>query len=345
MTCAIDSNWARQYHKLRTLATHPLGLDVAWPRAEEKELMRRFMRHTPRLLASGLALILAFVLAACASGSGQVTVVVTATPQATATALPECVQLVPGSTPFTGINGISGLTLPSGAYITGPAYTGGGAGQYRIATYTVCFQGAEAAINGPSSSSTMSQLQASGWAFNNLFPDPSNFSYIDYCSNSHNCFNSKGTPYPFTFIGFQQYASPASGYTTLTLQVATISAPSCLNDPNYYSGTPAYALYYDTNSASPKGSPQNHFLMPPGTRVSSYKGGGSMGSTYVYYCSAGTQASVVGFLKQAMSNVGWTISNATASGFSASYGSGPTYQIDILVQNPNNYYLRVFVPM
>lgn len=310
--------------------------------------MTRLSRRTRTLLASGLTLVLSLVLAACASASttGQVTVVVTATTApATATPIPECVQLAPGATPFTGISGVSGLTLPAGAYITNPAYTGGGAGKYRIATYTVCFQGAEAAIDGPSSSSTLTKLKTSGWALNNLFPDPTNFSYVDYCSNSHNCVNSKGAPNPFTFVGFQQYTAAANGYTTFTLQVATISAPSCLNDPNYYSGSPKYALYYDTNNASPSGSPQNHFLMPPGTRVSTFQGGGTAGSTYVYYCSAGSQASVVGFLKQAMSNVGWTITNATASGFSASYGSGPTYQIDILVQNPNNYYLRIFVPM
>lgn len=305
--------------------------------------MTHLTRRAATLFASGLVLILALTLAACASSSGQVTVVVTATTQATATPTPPCVQLVPGSTPFTGLAGVSGLTLPTGAYITSPKYTGGGAGQYRIATYTVCFHGVEAAINGSSSSSTLMQLKGSGWALNNLFPDPNNFSYIDYCSNSHNCVNSKGTPNPFSFIGFQQYAAAANGYTTFTLQVATISAPVCLNDPNYYSGTPKYALYYDTYSASP--NPQDHFLMPPATRVSSYLGGGTAGSVYVYYCSAGTQSSVIGFLKQAMSNVGWAISNATASGFSASYGSGPTYQIDILVQNPNNYYLRVFVPM
>ncbi|HEX8996214.1 MAG TPA: hypothetical protein VF812_09300 [Ktedonobacterales bacterium] len=292
-------------------------------------------RRLALMLTLALTLAAPLLLASCAS----------ATVTATATPIPECVQLEPSATPFTGIAGISGLTLPSGTYITSPNYAGGGAGAYRIATYTVCFQGDATAVSGASAGATFTKLQASGWAFNNLFPDPTNFSYIDYCSNSHNCFNSSGTSTPFTFIGFQQYATPAAGYTTFTLQVATIAAPSCLNDPTYYSGTPKYALYYDSNSASSSGNPQNHFLMPPGTRVSSFLGGGTAGSVYAYYCSAGTQASVIGFLKQAMSNVGWTISNATASGFSASYGSGPTYQIDILVQNPNNYYLRVFVPM
>src|SRR6185437_11414933 len=268
-----------------------------------------------------------------------------ATGTATTTPIPECVQLDPGATPFTGITGVSGLTLPAGAYISSPNNTGGGEGEYRIATYTVCFQGDAAAISGASAGATFTQLQAAGWTFDNLFPDPSNFSYIDYCSNSHNCFNTSGTSTPFTFIGFQQYATPAAGYTTFTLQVATIAAPTCVNDPTYYTGTPKYALYYDSNVASSSANPQNHFLMPPGTRVSTYQGGGTAGSTYVYYCSAGSQATVVNFLVQAMSNVGWTISSAASAGFTATYGSGPTYQIVVAVQNPNNYYLRVFAPM
>jgi hypothetical protein len=46
-----------------------------------------------------------------------------------------------------------------------------------------------------------------------------------------------------------------------------------------------------------------------------------------------------------MSNVGWTISNVAAGGFTASHGSGPTYTIGVMVTTPNNYYLRIFRPM
>lgn len=268
----------------------------------------------------------------------------TATATATATPQPACVQLDPGATPFTGINGVSGLKLPAGAYIAGGSQSGGGAGQYHVTTYHACVPGNEAAIDGPSGS-TFSHLQAAGWSLNNLFPDPSNNAYLDYCSNSHNCLNTNGAGGPFTFLGFDQYASHAGGYTTFRLQVATIAAPACLNDPQYYSGTPKYTLYYDGSGASSSGPARNHFQMPPGTRVSTFQGGGTAGSTYVYFCSAGTQASVLNFLKQAMSNDGWSISSATASGFSASTGSGPTYTIGVDVQNPNNYYLRVFAPM
>jgi hypothetical protein len=303
-------------------------------------------RVASKLLFSGLILLLTLCLSACAGG-GTATVVVTATPQTpavTATPVPECIQIEPGSTPFTSLNGLGGLTLPAGAYITSPSYTGGGTGQYRVTTYTACFHGSEAAIDG-FSNSTLSHLKATGWALNNLFPDTSNFTTLDICSNSHNCVNSKGVPYPFTFIGFSQYAPAANGYTTFTLQVATISKPSCLNDPNYYSGTPKYTLYYDGNSASSSGTPQDHFVMPPATRVSTFQGGGAAGSTYVFFCSAGTASQVVGFLKQSMTNAGWSISGATASSFTASYGTSPLYRINVSVSGPNNYYLQVFAPM
>lgn len=300
-----------------------------------------------RILASGLSLLLALWLAGCtASSTVTVLIAVTPTPSPTSspTPLPTCVRLVPGMQPFTGISAVSGLMLPAGAYISSAVHSGGGAGQYLVATYTVCFHGGEAAIDG-FSGSTLAQLKASGWKLNNLFPDPSNHAYLDYCSNSHNCVNTSSASSPFTFVSFDQYGSHGGGYTTFRLQVATISAPSCLNDPQYYSGTPKYTIFYDGNSASPSGVPQNHFQMPPGTRVSTFQGGGTAGSTYVYYCSAGTQASVAAFLKQAMSNAGWAISGASASGFTATFGSNPTYTIAVNVQNPNNYYLRVYIPM
>jgi hypothetical protein len=288
-------------------------------------------------LAVPITLVLAF--GACAAQSTAQT-----TASKTPTPVPPCAQLVPGSAPFTSLSAVPGLTLPSGAYLSGGASSGGGAGQYQVTTYTICFQGAESAVNGPSGS-TLSQLAAAGWVLNNLFPDPTNNAYLDYCSGSHNCVNSKGSPTPFTFVGFAQYVSHPNGYTTFTLQVATIAAPSCLNDPQYYSGTPKYTLYEDGSSASSSGDPFSHFQMPPATRVSTFLGGGTAGSTYVYFCSAGTQATVVSFLTQAMSNVGWIISNASASGFTASHGSGPTYTIAVTVQNPNNYTLRIFRPM
>jgi hypothetical protein len=274
----------------------------------------------------------------------------TSVPTATPTPQPPCTQLVAGATPLQSVSGVSGLQAPAGAYI-GPASTsGGGAGQYTVTTYTLCFQGSEANIDGgqltPSATpiSTIGYLVHSGWKLNNLFPDPTNFAYLDYCSNAHICVNSPGSGAPFTFVGFDQYASHTGGYATVRLQVGSIAAPGCLNDPQYYSGTPKYTIYQDGNSASST-SPTYHFLMPPGTRVSSYLGGGTAGSSYAYFCSAGTQATIVNFLKQAMQNDGYTVSSVTASGFHAETGSNPMYNVDLSVSSPGNYYLRVFVPI
>jgi hypothetical protein len=311
-----------------------------------------------RPLTLGIAIITVFgILALSACGAtptpGGVealsTPTVTSIPP-TATPQPPCVQDVAGSKPFQGLSAVPGIQLPSGTYMSGPTTSGGGTGQYAITTYTLCFKGTESAIDGGSLSpsgtatSTIGHLAHNAWIVNNLFPDPTNDAYLDYCSTQHVCVNSSGSGAPFTFVGFDQYANAGSGYTTFRLQVATIAAPACANDPQYYSGSPKYTIYEDGSKAS-SSNPTYHFQMPPGTRVSTFQGGGAAGSTYAYFCSAGTQSSIITFLKQAMQNSGYSISNTTASGFSAAMGSGPTYNIDVSVPSHSNYYLRIFVPM
>jgi hypothetical protein len=266
------------------------------------------------------------------------------------TPAPNCPQLVPDSAPYSAINGVAGIQLPAGTYVSAAASTGGVAGQYTVQTYTLCFQGAETDIDGGSllpsgtATSTIGHLVHNSWTLNNLFPDPTSFAYLDLCSNAHNCLNTSGSPNPFSFVGFDQYTSHSGGYTTFQLQVATIAAAHCLNNPTYYSGTPHYQLFDDGNSASSSGQPQYHFQFPPATRVSTFMGGGTAGSTYDYYCSGVPQANVVTFLSQSMNNAGWLISNTSGTGFSATFGNGPTYRIDVYVPTPSNYYLRVFRP-
>jgi hypothetical protein len=242
--------------------------------------------------------------------------------------------------------------MPTGTYISAATTTGGGTGQYSVASYMLCFQGAESAIDGgiltasATPSSTLGYLVHASWTANNLFPDPANFSYLDSCSSGHTCVNDAGTPNPFTFVGVDQFASQSGGTTTFRLQVATIAAPTCLNDPTFYSGTPKYSLFADGNTASPSASDsEHHFQMPPGTRDTSFLGGGTAGSFYAYYCSAGTQVSVVAFFQNSMQNAGYVLRDVTASGFTGTY-SNSQYQWDVAVdvENTNNYYLRLFVP-
>lgn len=307
----------------------------------------------------GLVCLIVVAISGCSSAAsakhgGSSTPTATKGPLATPTASPvpqsPCVGLIAGGAPFQALSGIPSIQLPAGTYIGPAAAAGGGPGQYTVQTYAACFPGAESAIDGgaliqPANPvSTLGYLVHSGWAPNNLFPDPTNFAYLDSCSSGHTCLNDSNAPAPFTFIGVKQFATPQPGYTTFQLQVATLAAPTCLNDPTYYSGTPKYTLYEDGNMAS-SSNPTYHFLMPPGTRVSTYQGGGTAGSTFAYFCSAGTQATVVAFLSQAMQNDGYAVTGLTASGFNAALGSGPTYNVSVLVQNPNNYYLRIFVPM
>jgi hypothetical protein len=302
-----------------------------------------------------LLMLLVLSLAGCGTtvitgSSGTPVATATATAAATATPQPPCALLVPGAMPAQSVSGVPGIQLPAGTYISAGTASGGGQGKYAVQSYTLCFQGMESAIDGgvisPSAppTSTIGYIVHAGWTLNNLFPDPTNFAYLAYCSSGHTCVNDAGSPNPFTLVSFDQFASHSGGYTTFRLQVASIAAPSCLNDPQYYSGTPKYTIYEDGNRAS-SSNPTYHFLMPPGTRVSTYRGGGTAGSTYVYFCSAGTQATVVNFLKQSMQNDGYAISSVTASGFSATVGSSPSYRVDVAVQNPNNYVLRVFIPM
>lgn len=311
----------------------------------------RFLISSRALLFCALTAV-TMILPACASTATTSTSTPHSTmaPSPTPTPSPPCVTDLPGSAPLSSVSGVPGIQLPSGTYGTAGTHTGGGTGRYAVTTYTICFHGSEAAIDGGpippagSPTSTVGHLVQAGWVLNNLFPDPTNFAYLDFCSTQHICVNNAGTGSPFTFVGFDQYATQSGGYTTASLQVATIKAPACLNDAQYYSGTPKYTLYYDGNKAS-SSNPTYHFLMPPGTRVSTFQGGGTAGSTYVYFCSVGTQATTVNFLHQSMQNTGWTITNVSSSGFSASTGTNPTYRIDVSISNPNNYYLRVFIPM
>lgn len=305
----------------------------------------------------GIVCLLMVAAAGCSSnasakhgGSASPSATKGGLPTATATPQAACGQIVPNSTPFQSLPGVSGVQMPAGAFISAATSSGGGVGQYAVQSYTVCFQGAESAVDGgvltqsATPSSTLGYLVHSGWLPNNLFPDPSNFAYLDICSSGHTCVNDTGSPNPFTFFGVDQFATHSGGYTTFRLQVATINAPTCLNDPQYYSGTAKYTIYEDGNNAS-SSNPTYHFQMPPGTRVSTYQGGGTAGSTYAYFCSNGSQASVVGFLDQSMQNASYSITNLTATGFNAALGSGPTYNVSVLVQSTNNYYLRIFVPM
>lgn len=180
-------------------------------------MIYRKLSHTKVLIAPLAALVLAF------AGCGATTVTIIqggSTPAATATPQSPCVALVPGAAPFSGLGSVPGMQMPTGTYISAAATSGGNAGQYSIKTYQLCFQGSESAIDG--TSSTISGLAQSGWKRNNLFPDPSNASYLDYCSNAHQCLNTSGSSKPFSFVGFDQFASHSGGYAPANALLSSV---------------------------------------------------------------------------------------------------------------------------
>jgi hypothetical protein len=273
-----------------------------------------------------------------------------ATVAPTATPLPACAQLPGGANLFTGLPAAPSLQLPAGTYISAPSTTGGGAGKYTVQAYTVCFLGDETAIDGDlynppaAPTSALGKLERAGWTFDDLFPDPADLGFLYHgCTVGAKCLHDAGTPNPFTFLGVDQFFTRTGGVTTFRLQVATIGAPVCLNDPRYYAGTPRYTIYEQGNSPS-DGNPAYYFFMPAATRVSTFTGGRVPGSTYVYFCSAGTAEHIVSDLEFGMQSDGYAITELATGDFIATKGSHPTYRIEVNAQHPYNYDLRIYDP-
>lgn len=273
----------------------------------------------------------------------------TATIAPTATPVPACAQLPGGATPFYGLAAVPDLTLPVGSYIGAPVTTGGREGQYTVQSYTVCFPGDESAIDGDlyqppaNPTSALGKLERHGWTHNNLFPDDYTIAALENCTVTLKCLNNAGTPNPFTFLSVDKFTAQPGGATTFQLQVATIDQPACLNNPTYYSGTPQYSLYEEGNDFNTM-TPTYYFQMPPATRMSNHVDSAS-GSTVKYFCSAGSQATVVNFMVGALGTESWTLSDITASGFVATKGTSPAfYEIDVNVPSANNYSLRFYPP-
>ena len=284
-----------------------------------------------------------------ASETPKPTVLPTPTITPSPTPVPACAQLPGGGTPFQGLAAVPNLSLPAGTYIGQPVTSGGGEGQYTVQSYTVCFHGDESVIDGDiyqppaNPTSSLGKLERDGWTYSNLFPDNYTFAGPNHCTGTVRCLNNAGASNPFTFLSADQFAAQPGGVMTFRLQVASIDPPTCSNDPKYYSGPPQYTLYEEGNDTSTM-TATYFFFMPPATRVSSYKSATS-DSTYTYFCSAGTQTTVVNFLEFAMQSDSWNLSDITASGFVATKGTSPAfYEVDVNVPSASNYSLRIFPP-
>src|SRR5262249_18489999 len=149
----------------------------------------------PLLCALAIGSVILSGCAATTSGQTKATPAPTTASTPTPTPSSPCVVSVPGTSPITTIGGIPGIQLPAGTYGSAGKQSGGGTGQYSVTTYTLCFPGSEAAIDGGpippqgTPTSTVGHLVGAGWMLNNLFPDPTSFAYLDYCSTQHVCVN------------------------------------------------------------------------------------------------------------------------------------------------------------
>ena len=212
----------------------------------------RFTYHTPGSRSARFLLVCSAVILLVIAISGCATTVVVAIPQAPQ---PRQFRRSPRHRNHHALNSSLAPHLLLREWRAGPSIACWNLHQRRNGerrrhrpvhrrVVSLCFQGNEANIDGgqltPSATpqSTIGYLVHNGWTLNNLFPDPANFAYLDYCSNAYICVNSLGSGAPFTFVGFDQYASHTGGYTTFQLHVATIAAPTCVNDPAVLFGNP-----------------------------------------------------------------------------------------------------------
>ncbi len=304
----------------------------------------------PAILGAGVV-ALALALSAC-SGSTVTVLAPTATGTATAittpaaptaTPLPSCATLVPGVVLITGSLPGFAIHYPSGAYITPPTGSGGGTGQYVVNTYTLCYAGTVDELNGPFSghSSTFAYLFGTGWGTTpGMFPDDG--ATLATCGGSRTCFTDAGDPNPFHFISFDQITTHAPNFVTFQMKTATIAAVTCPATSTYGAVEPQYLLF--AGNAIKPGTISHDYQFPPGTRAYNYLGGGYAGGVYVPYCANGSAASIAAFLKQSMQNGGYTITNVTATGFTASYtASGQVYSTDVTA-NTNGFVLNEHIP-
>ncbi len=119
-----------------------------------------------------------------------------------------------------------------------------------------------------------------------------------------------------------------------------VPAPSCDAATFGDTSNDAWIIYQDNND---HGSGYEHFLLPPATLYPVHYGGGTAGSTYFPFCSAGTPATIIAFLQTSMTAAGWTLSGVTASGFSGQYPiTGGHRGVSVQVTSSQLWYIRVF---
>lgn len=293
-------------------------------------------RLSARTLASSLAslsLVALLALAGCAtssSGTSEQPAIATATSTTaapTATSAPTTCAQVPG---FAGAGALSlpNMELPAGAVAASPTTSGGGTGQFSIASYTVCVPNNTTSLTvmtGKGPEPFLTLVLFYGWGPIGTFP--TNGQVQAGCGGAK-CFNKTDE---MRFLAVDQVTALSNGLVTFRLRHATPPpAPAC-NGTDFPDTT--YHLAEDEGSGV-------FIPLPPLSREG--MGQGAAGSTYIPICSAGTPASINAFFQQAAPAYGWQ-PGLYGAGSWQQVKSGRTYSFSVTgVTSATNWTLRIF---
>jgi hypothetical protein len=294
------------------------------------------MRHN-RALQTALLLCTVTMLATACNPS---TLGPVATPTGTSTPAPSCATLLPGATAAPSpIPGFFGLIFPTGAVATALHASYGGAGQFTIQETDVCYQGTTQQVAGPFSChcSVYANLLGTGWGFNSTYPYDGQTRKA--CFSGATCFTSPFPANPEHYLSFENLHSPLTGYVTYHLRLATPPpAPTC--DPTNYPSSEPYTYNF------------GGFAVPPLTKKSNALGGGFAGGYTYSLCSAGTPATILAFMRNAVTAAGRPITQSTATSISTCVpfapGGTPTpyfNDIVIAVATGNEWTMTIYVPV
>ncbi|HEY7341946.1 MAG TPA: hypothetical protein VH591_13785 [Ktedonobacterales bacterium] len=292
--------------------------------------------HSARILASCALVILPVLvaLAGCAPTgptSSELPGAPSATPiaaaaTATTTPLPTACAQLPGFASASTLT-LPNIELPAGAVATTPATSGGGAGEFSLAAYSVCVPDNTADLtvtSGKGPKPFLSLLLFSGWGPIGTFPGDGR---IQTDCGGAKCF---ALPDDQRYLAIDAVNVLGNGLVTFRLRHAT-PPPGPVCDPGAFPDT-SYQLASDQGSGV-------LIPLPPLSRVGT--GQGAAGSTYIPICSAGTPASINAFFQQAAPIYGWVPGSNGASSWQQTKG-GHTYGFAVTpVADATNWTLRI----
>jgi hypothetical protein len=280
------------------------------------------------------------VMMACGGSTVATNTATAGPPTPTATPVPSCATLLPGATAAASIAGFSDVHFPTGAVDTAPHHSAGATGQFQIIETDVCYSGTLDDLTGPFSGhhSVVAYLYGAGWGNASLFPY-----HGDFRTNCPTPCYQYGNDQ--RYLALEHITDHGGHLITYHLRLAAPPAAPHCSSSSYPAGTP-YAVFEDPNASS-----LYHFQLPPLSQFSNYKGGGHAGGTDLPLCSAGTHATMLAFMKNAVTSAGWHVTASNSTSFSATKSSsGRTYQIDVntvsgLISSASEWVLTIHVPM